>query len=110
MTEEKKSSSAKATEDKAKQVEKSQPVTKSSKAEQTDGVKKDAVVSTGKQPARQGVQQKKKVFKGRSRGGFRSKTDRPKEEFEQRIIDIARVTRVMAGGNGQGQGCYYCCY
>ena len=42
-----------------------------------------------------------KSFGGRSgagskRGGRRD--DRPKEEFEQRILDIARVTRVMAGG------------
>ena len=85
-------------EKKSKQVEKSQPVTKSSKAEQAGGVKKDAVVSAGQQLSKQGVQPKKKVFKGKSRGGFRSKTDRPQEEFEQRIIDIARVTRVMAGG------------
>ena len=32
----------------------------------------------------------------RFRGGKR--TERPKEEFEQRILDIARVTRVMKGG------------
>ncbi|MBN2854262.1 30S ribosomal protein S5 [Patescibacteria group bacterium] len=33
---------------------------------------------------------------GAKRGSRRD--DRPKEEFEQRILDIARVTRVMAGG------------
>ncbi|MDP3970419.1 MAG: 30S ribosomal protein S5 [bacterium] len=27
-----------------------------------------------------------------------SERDRPKDEFEQRIVDLARVTRVMAGG------------
>jgi len=33
--------------------------------------------------------------RGRGRG---SRDDRPKDEFEQRILEIARVTRVMAGG------------
>jgi len=33
---------------------------------------------------------------GARKGSRRS--DRPREEFEQRILDIARVTRVMAGG------------
>ncbi|HEX9664271.1 MAG TPA: 30S ribosomal protein S5 [Patescibacteria group bacterium] len=32
------------------------------------------------------------------RRGRRSDDDREKEEFEQKIIDLARVTRVMAGG------------
>jgi small subunit ribosomal protein S5 len=36
---------------------------------------------------------KKKPFPGKKRFG-----DRPKEEFDQRILDIARVTRVMKGG------------
>ncbi|MDD3711290.1 MAG: 30S ribosomal protein S5 [Patescibacteria group bacterium] len=35
----------------------------------------------------------KKSFPGKKRFG-----ERPKEEFEQRILDIARVTRVMKGG------------
>ncbi len=36
---------------------------------------------------------------GNSRGGRRpSSFDRPKPEFEQKIIDIRRVTRVVAGG------------
>lgn len=34
--------------------------------------------------------------KGPRKGARRD--DRPREEFEQRILDIARVTRVMAGG------------
>ncbi len=38
--------------------------------------------------------EKKKNFK---RGG-RNRTDEKTEEFEQRLVDIARVTRVMAGG------------
>jgi len=33
--------------------------------------------------------------RGRGRGG---RDDRPKDEFEQRILEVARVTRVMAGG------------
>ncbi len=36
---------------------------------------------------------KKKDFGGRKKFG-----ERPKEEFEQRILDVARVTRVMKGG------------
>ncbi len=35
---------------------------------------------------------------GGKRGGFREKNEEKTEEFEQKIIDIARVTRVMAGG------------
>lgn len=35
----------------------------------------------------------KKPFPGKKRFG-----ERPKEEFEQRILDVARVTRVMKGG------------
>ncbi|MDP2830552.1 MAG: 30S ribosomal protein S5 [bacterium] len=43
---------------------------------------------------------KKRAFRGGGgrRGGFRNKSGQAQEEFEQRIIDIARVTRVMAGG------------
>ncbi len=40
-----------------------------------------------------------KAFGGKSRGPRRGgRDDRQKDEFEQRILDIARVTRVMAGG------------
>ncbi|PIW36876.1 MAG: 30S ribosomal protein S5 [Candidatus Kerfeldbacteria bacterium CG15_BIG_FIL_POST_REV_8_21_14_020_45_12] len=34
----------------------------------------------------------------RKRGGRRRRTDKPQEEFESKIVDLARVTRVMAGG------------
>ena len=38
----------------------------------------------------------------KGRGGFRKssrkRSDKPAEEFEQKIVDLARVTRVMAGG------------
>ncbi len=34
----------------------------------------------------------------RSFAGKRKFAERPKEEFEQRIVDLARVTRVMKGG------------
>jgi small subunit ribosomal protein S5 len=40
----------------------------------------------------------KGAFKKGSRFKKNSRKERPKEEFEQRILDIARVTRVMAGG------------
>lgn len=39
--------------------------------------------------------EKRKAFKGRRR---QSRGDQPQDEFEQRIVDLARVTRVMAGG------------
>ncbi len=49
-----------------------------------------------------GDDQKKssRSFGNRAGGGKRGprRDDKPKEEFEQRILDIARVTRVMAGG------------
>lgn len=35
---------------------------------------------------------------GRGRGDRRSNDRQPQDEFDQKIIDIARVTRVMAGG------------
>jgi small subunit ribosomal protein S5 len=35
---------------------------------------------------------------GRGRRGGGRQNERPVDEFEQRIVDIARVTRVMAGG------------
>lgn len=40
----------------------------------------------------------KGASRGGKRGGFRNRSEQVPEEFEQRIIDIARVTRVMAGG------------
>jgi len=36
-------------------------------------------------------------FKGAKKRAFK-KTDKPADEFEQKIVDLARVTRVMAGG------------
>lgn len=41
--------------------------------------------------------EKRKMEKARRRDNFPGKGE-AKEEFEQRIVDIARVTRVMAGG------------
>lgn len=41
-----------------------------------------------------GFNKKKKEFSGRGK----KFGERPKEEFEQRILDLARVTRVMKGG------------
>ncbi|MDI3496337.1 MAG: small subunit ribosomal protein [Patescibacteria group bacterium] len=39
---------------------------------------------------------KKKSFRGRKNGPRRN--NEPRDEFEQRILEVARVTRVMAGG------------
>ncbi|MDD4271526.1 MAG: 30S ribosomal protein S5 [Patescibacteria group bacterium] len=44
-----------------------------------------------------GFSDRKRNFKGR-RGGGRGRDSGMPEEFEQKMIDIARVTRVMAGG------------
>ncbi|MFA5643918.1 MAG: 30S ribosomal protein S5 [Patescibacteria group bacterium] len=53
-----------------------------------------APASTGpKNNAGRDFDRKKRDFSGKKRFA-----DRPKEEFEQRILDIARVTRVMKGG------------
>ncbi len=35
---------------------------------------------------------------GNRRRNFRDRKDEPKDDFEQKILDLARVTRVMAGG------------
>lgn len=43
----------------------------------------------------------KKNFGGKKPGGFKKgfkKNAKPRDEFEQKIVDLARVTRVMAGG------------
>ena len=41
----------------------------------------------------------KRELRGRGRGrGDRHQKEAPRDEFEQRILDLARVTRVMAGG------------
>jgi len=45
-----------------------------------------------------GANDRKRNFKGRRGGGRGRGDDRMPEEFEQKMIDIARVTRVMAGG------------
>lgn len=42
--------------------------------------------------------EKKKQEKRRRGGAFGGGKDKPAEDFDQRIVDIARVTRVMAGG------------
>ncbi|BFD25083.1 MAG: 30S ribosomal protein S5 [Candidatus Parcubacteria bacterium] len=41
----------------------------------------------------------KREYRGRGRGrSDRRQKEAPRDEFEQRILDLARVTRVMAGG------------
>lgn len=42
--------------------------------------------------------ERKRMPKGRKFGGRGRGEEKPQDEFEQKIIDIARVTRVMAGG------------
>lgn len=41
---------------------------------------------------------RKNFRKGGGRGPRKRTTEKPKDEFEQKIVDLARVTRVMAGG------------
>ncbi len=53
------------------------------------------VVSDDKKTA---IEDKKTLGKKRGAPGRKRFSERPKEEFEQRILDIARVTRVMKGG------------
>ncbi len=56
--------------------------------------KKQEIASTSEKSFNNGFNKKKKDF---ARGGKRF-GEKPKEEFEQRILDLARVTRVMKGG------------
>lgn len=76
--------------------ENSTPVEKENKeTSKVDGqAGKENIGGDKKQPTRS--------FGGKKRmGGKRrsfKKTDKPKDEFEQKIVDLARVTRVMAGG------------
>lgn len=57
-----------------------------------------APVTGEKNNFRVGGSDRKKNFKGGRRGAPRGRGDGMPEEFEQKMIDIARVTRVMAGG------------
>lgn len=41
---------------------------------------------------------KKSNFKGKRPSRFKKRNDKEQDEFEQKIVDLARVTRVMAGG------------
>jgi len=82
--------------DKKEQKNKQQQT--NNKAEQAKDSKKNVTVDSGQKTAQSGFQAKKKLFKGGKRGNISNKANREQEEFEQRIIDIARVTRVMAGG------------
>ncbi len=47
---------------------------------------------------RSGDRNRRSNFGGKGRGDRRSNDRQGQDEFEQKIIDIARVTRVMAGG------------
>lgn len=53
----------------------------------------------GRRDAAGGLGDRKRNFKGGRKGGPRGRADNGlAEEFEQKMLDIARVTRVMAGG------------
>jgi len=86
MTEEIKSSSAKATEDK---IEEKKPEENKPKGNFSAGTRNND---------RRGGN--RRVGGGDRRGGRRGapRRDEVADEFEQKIVDIARVTRVMAGG------------
>jgi small subunit ribosomal protein S5 len=78
-------------------VEKSiavKPVDKTKTTGKEDGSTPKKTVAAGKTVYAQN--QKKRQDRRPKRGGFNK--DRQSDEFEQRIVDIARVTRVMAGG------------
>jgi small subunit ribosomal protein S5 len=51
-----------------------------------------------KNSAPQSVFARKNAQKNRSRKAFDKRKERPVDEFDQQIVDLARVTRVMAGG------------
>lgn len=79
-----------------KDIKKSAPVIKDSEAPV-----EDVKAATNLKPAEL-VSVVKTVYGGRKRAesGRRGQArgEKPSDEFEQRIIDVARVTRVMAGG------------
>jgi len=82
MTEEKKQENKKAEE---------AVVLKKTTSTEVAGEKSDSTA----QPAGKSVYAKKKKFEKNKK---KFKSEKPQEEFEQRIVDLARVTRVMAGG------------
>lgn len=60
--------------------------------------KKIVAVNPKQESAQPKPQVKKKLFQGNKKGGFKNKAGRDQDDFDQSIVDIARVTRVMAGG------------
>lgn len=64
----------------------------------SDGGQATAPAGENRNNFRGGAGDRKKNFKGGRRGASRGRGDGMPEEFEQKMIDIARVTRVMAGG------------
>ncbi|MFA6307992.1 MAG: 30S ribosomal protein S5 [Patescibacteria group bacterium] len=57
---------------------------------------KPVVASTGTPEARKFPPRKSGGFRGA--GGRKKVSEKPKDDFDQRVLDLARVTRVMAGG------------
>lgn len=73
---------------------------KTEKVENKPDVKSDvkAGVPSANTSAGQSVYAKKRAEKGGARKNFGKRPEKVPEEFEQQIVDLARVTRVMAGG------------
>lgn len=66
------------------------------KIQQQQEEKKTDVLAAG--VVAKSVYGEKKRFGQGNKKSFRGRPEKEKEEFEQKIVDIARVTRVMAGG------------
>ncbi len=73
---------------------------KTETAEKKADVKSPAksLPSGAKEALAESVYAKKRSERGGAKKSFGRKSDKAPEEFEQQIIDLARVTRVMAGG------------
>jgi len=77
-------------------MDKKEQTLKQSVAEKTDDKKIDLKSNEDNQtPSKSVYAGKKKSLKKKK---FNKKSEKPQDEFEQRIVDLARVTRVMAGG------------
>lgn len=73
------------------------PVAPATLERRSEGGRPAAPTADNRNNFRVGAGDRKKNFKGK-RGALRGRGDGMPEEFEQKMIDIARVTRVMAGG------------
>lgn len=78
--------------------EKKQSKTENTEAKTEKKSEVNAVATDKKSSTDQSVYAKKRAEKSGARKNFGRKSDKAPEEFEQQIVDLARVTRVMAGG------------